>query len=186
MKLHVIKRSTLKKSETKRLRRENAIPAILYHQGKATDAIAVQTGEFQSLLRSIVPGRLSTTVFQLVDDKGATKKAILKEIQYEPTTYNIQHLDFEELVDNVQVNVKVPVELTGVVDCAGVKLGGVLRQVVRHLRVRCLPKDIPSIFQIDVKNMGLYEKKRLAELEIPQAVRPLSNLNEVVVVVAKR
>lgn len=186
MKLNVIKRSADKKSETKRLRREGSIPAIIYHQGKGTDAVAVNDSELQSLMRTIAPGRLSTTIFQLTDEKGATKKVILKEIQYEPTTYKIQHLDFEELVDNVKINVKVPIELVGVVDCAGVKLGGVLRQVIRHLRVRCLPKDIPTLFQIDVKNMALFDSRRLSDLEIPQTVRPLVDLDEVAVIIAKR
>ncbi len=111
---------------------------------------------------------------------------ILKDIQYDPTNYSIIHLDFEELLDDVPVNVKVPIECTGVVDCTGVKLGGILRQVIRHLRVRCLPKDMPSFFQVDVKAMGIMDVKRLADLNIPQTVRPLADMNEVAVVIAKR
>jgi len=186
MKLEVSKRKSLKKGETKRMRREGDIPAVLYVKGKATDAIMVKGAEFGGLLRAIQPGRLSTTVFSLADEHGKERRAILKEIQYEPTTYRVQHLDFEELFDDAQVNVKVPVECIGAVDCAGVKLGGILRQVIRHIRVRCLPKDIPSLFQIDVRNLAINESKRLKDLEIPSTVRPLADLNEVAVIVAKR
>lgn len=186
MKLEVFKRESLKKSETKRIRREGNIPAVMYVKGKATDALAVKGGEFSSLLRTVQPGHLSTTIFVLSDGKGKERRAVLKEIQYEPMTYKVQHLDFEELFEDVKVNVKIPIECIGAVDCVGAKLGGVLRQVIRHLRVRCLPKDIPSVFQIDVRNLAINESKRLIDLDIPSTVRSLADLNEVAVIVAKR
>lgn len=186
MKLKVSKREVIKKSESGRIRREGNIPAVLYVRGKPTDAIIVGGAEFNSILRSIVPGRLSTTQFFLQDESGKERRAILKEIQYHPTTYQVNHLDFEELYDDAKVTLNVPIECTGVVDCIGVKLGGVLRQVIRKLRVRCLPKDIPSVFNIDVKHMGQNEKIRLSQLHIPHTVKPVANLNEVAVVIAKR
>lgn len=186
MKLKLLKRDSLKKSETKKIRREGDIPAVIYVKGKATDAIAVNGPEFNALLRTVQPGRLSTAVFSLADEKGKTRRAILKEIQYAPTTYNVQHLDFEELFDDAPVSVKVPIECIGVADCVGIKLGGFLRQVIRYIRVRCLPKDIPQAFLADVKNMAMYETKRLGDLDIPQTVRPLADLNEVAIVIAKR
>jgi large subunit ribosomal protein L25 len=186
MKLKVFKRELIKKSESNRIRREGNVPAVLYIRGKATDAIIVDGTEFNGLLRSVQSGRLSTTVFTLADEQGKERRAILKEIQYHPTTYKVQHLDFEELIEDHKVTLNVPIECTGVVDCVGVKLGGVLRQVLRKVRVRCLPKDIPTVFYIDVKNMGQNDKKRLAELSIPETVRPVANLNEVAVIIAKR
>jgi large subunit ribosomal protein L25 len=186
MKLEIFKRTASKKSEIKKIRREGKIPAVIYVKGKATEPVAISAAEFNSHLRSVQSGRLSTTVFTLSEKEGKGRRAILKEIQYEPTTYNVQHLDFEELFDDAKVNVKVPIECTGVVDCVGVKLGGVLRQVIRYLRVNCLPKDIPNVFQVDVKNLAQNESKRLGDLEIPNTVRPLANLKEVAVIVAKR
>lgn len=186
MKLQVFKREQIKKSESNRIRREGNIPGIIYTRGKESQSIAVDGAEFGSLMRTVLPGRLSTTVFTLKDDHGKQQRVIVKDIQYHPTTYKVLHLDFEELADDVYVKVNVPIECTGVVDCIGVKLGGVLRQVIRSLRIRCLPKDIPSAFTIDVKAMGQNEKKRLSDLSIPQAVKPIADLNEVAVVIAKK
>lgn len=186
MKLRVNKRSAERKSEAKKIRREGQIPAVIYVKEKASEPITVENAEFGAALRSIIPGRLSTTIFTLVDAKGVERRAIVKEIQYEPTSYRINHLDFEELIDNQKVTVKVPLECVGVADCAGIKLGGVLRQVLRYLRVSCLPKDIPNVFQIDIKNMAQMETKRLSDLQIPQTVRPIANLKEVAVVIAKK
>jgi large subunit ribosomal protein L25 len=186
MKLELLKRDSTKKSETKRLRREGLVPAAIYLKGKDAEPVAIKDAEFSALIREIQPGRLSTTIFNLTDKSGHKRRAILKEIQYEPTTYKVRHLDFEELHDDVIVKVKVPIEFTGVADCVGIKLGGVIRQVIRHLRVACLPKHLPSVFTLDVKNLQIAESIRLSGLSIPETVRPLADLNEVAVVIAKR
>lgn len=186
MKLRMNKRLADRKSESKKFRREGKIPAVIYVKEKASEPITVENAEFAAALRAIEPGRLSTTVFALEDDKGTPRRAIVKEIQYDPTSYRILHLDFEELFDNQKVTVKVPLECVGVADCQGIKLGGTLRQVLRFLRVSCLPKDMPSVFQIDVRNMAQMESKRLSDLDIPPTVRPIANLKEVAVVIAKK
>lgn len=186
MKLQVKKRTAAKKSEIKAIRREGNIPAVVYIRGKEGETISVDGTEFNALLRQVQSGRLSTTLFEL-EEKGMHKRrAVLKEITYDPVTYQVIHLDFEELNDKDPITVKVPIELVGVVDCIGVKLGGVLRQVIRSVRVRCLPKDIPSAFQVDIKNMGINEVRRLVDLDIPQTVRSLVDTNEVAIVIGKR
>lgn len=186
MKLQMFARTAEKKGDAKRLRREGKIPAVIYTQGKAGESIAVESSAFQSLLRQVQSGRLPTTVFTLVDDKKKERRVIIKDIQYFVTNYDIIHLDFEELHDNVMVNVKVPIECLGLVDCVGVKLGGALRQAVRYLRVRCLPNNIPAAFELDIRNMNLFESRRLADLQIPETVRPLMNLNTVAAIIVKR
>ena len=185
MKIQIAKRSAEKKSEVNKLRREGSIPAVIYARGKAAETMAVNSAEFSALLRNVQPGRLSTQKFTLVEEGGKERQAILKEIQYHVTNYQVIHLDFEELHEKEPVNVKVPIECTGIVDCVGIKLGNVLRQVIRTVRVRCLPKNIPSVFYLDIKNLGPYESKRLSDLDIPNTIRPLANMNEVVVVLDK-
>jgi large subunit ribosomal protein L25 len=186
MKLQISKRSAKKKSEANVLRREGFIPAVIYIRGKAAETVAVKSSEFSTLLRHVQPGRLSTHKFTLVDENGKERQAILKEIQYHVTNYAVIHLDFEELHENELINVKVPIECVGANDCPGVKLGGVLRQVIRYLRVRCLPPHIPSAFYLDVKPLGPRESKRLSDLEIPNTIRPLANMGEVAAVIVKR
>lgn len=186
MKLNIKKRAAQRKCEARQLRREGFIPAILYVRGQSSDNMTVAGNEFNGLLRQTPSGRLSTSVFELADESGKIKKAIIKEITYDPVTYNVIHLDFEELHNDVKINVNVPIECIGTADCAGVKQGGVVRQVIRTLRIRCLPGDMPKYFQLDVKNLGLWEVKRLADIELSPAIRPLADLNEVAVTIAKR
>jgi large subunit ribosomal protein L25 len=186
MKLKIAKREVNSRSQIKALRREGIIPAVIYHNTKESEALSIHAAEFAALLRTVPPGRLSTRRFTLTDASGGTRVAILKDIQYHPVTYQVIHLDFEELVDNLSVNVKIPIECVGVADCIGIKQGGFLRQVLRSIRVNCMPQDIPEFFTLNVQEMGMRDCKKIKDLTIPQSVKPLVNMNEVVVVIAKR
>lgn len=186
MKLNIIERSHKKKRESNRIRRRGDIPAVLYGHGTDSQIITIKGPEFSAALREIPKGRLSTTVFTLTNEKGKEYQAIVKDIQYHSTTYDIVHLDFEVLEKDIRVNVKVPIECTGVIDCIGVKLGGVLRRVIRYIKVNCPPDQIPSFFELNVKDLGIRQYLKLADLTIPENVRPLAPLDEVAVVIAKR
>lgn len=187
MKLQAVKRAAHSKSEAKKLRREGFIPAVLYVKGKEGETLAVQASEFNTHLRQVKSGHLPTTIFSLVDEKGKERRVLVKDIQYNVTSYAVTHLDFEELLPKHKVNVKVPIECVGQVDCVGIKLGGVLRQVIRHMRL-CVedPKDIPPYFELDIRELGLKQSKRLSDIPLPKTARPLDNLNEVVAVIVKR
>lgn len=185
MKLTTMKREKGGKGDIQRMRRNGNIPAVIYSKGDVGKNIEVNGAEFKAIMRGVKQGCLPTTLFTLKEE-GKDVKALVKEIQYDPTTYDVLHLDFIELVSDVKVRVKVPIQCTGVVDCVGVKLGGVLRQVIRYLQVECLPKDIPTEFSVDVRELNIQQTRRLSDIDLPQNVRPLANMKEVAVVVAKR
>ena len=184
MKLNLAKRTDTKKGTTNRIRREENIPAILYGKGHQNQTATVKGVEFEEILRSLPAGRLPTSVFELTFD-GASHKAVVKNIEYQQTTYRIQHIDFLILADDHAVSVNVPLEITGTADCPGLKLGGSLRQVLRTVPVSCLPRDIPSFIQVDIRDLNLEGAKKLSDLPIPSNVRPLMKLSEVAVVIAK-
>ncbi|CCB86541.1 MULTISPECIES: 50S ribosomal protein L25/general stress protein Ctc [Parachlamydia] len=186
MKLKAFKRNVEKRCNVNKLRREGKIPAVIYKKGSSGEELSVDSIMFTAALRKVEPGHLSTTIFILEDENGAERRVIVKEIQYNVTNYDVIHLDFEELIDGTPVNVKVPIEIVGVADCPGIKLGGVPRQVIRSLKVRCLPKDIPASFPIDISTLSLGESRRLSDLEIANTLRPLMNLSEVAVAIVKR
>ncbi len=186
MKLQVKERDAQVKKESKRIRRNGEIPAVVYSKGQTNRTINLQADEFHAHLRRIQQGHLSSKKFHLVDEKGNSVLALVKDIQYNPVNYQINHIDFLQLHDDQQVNVNVPLSLKGVADCAGAKLGGVIRSVLRYFKVRCLPKDIPDMLEIDVADMKLFQSRRLSSLQLPDNVRPLTNLNEIAVVIAKK
>lgn len=184
MKLTLTKRAGGTKGDAKKIRREGNIPAVFYAKGHAVEQVVVPGAEFQAILRSLKQDQLSTRTFAL-SYEGKTHKAIIKDIQYHPATYAIEHIDFVMLFDHQPVTVSVPLEITGAAECEGIKLGGTLRQVIRKLKVSCLPKDIPHRFEIDVRDLGIAQSKRLGDISMPANVRSLMPMKEVAVVVAK-
>ncbi|PIS01939.1 MAG: 50S ribosomal protein L25 [Chlamydiae bacterium CG10_big_fil_rev_8_21_14_0_10_42_34] len=185
MKLEVQKRTTGKKGIINKLRREGHIPGILYSQGGDTTPVHIKAEEFQTILRNMKPGLLSTTVFEL--HEGNNKhKAIIKDLQYHVATYDLLHIDFAILTEDKPITVNVPIQLHGVIDCVGVKLGGFLRQVIRSMKVSCLPKHIPQQFIVDVTDLNIAQSRRLSDIPLPENVRPLGKLNEVAVIIGKK
>lgn len=186
MKLTIAERSAEKKRDSRRLRREGNIPAVIYQNQSAGEMVSIPASEFQTVLRQVQKGHLSTTIFELTDAHGKSRKAIIKEIQYHPTSYDVMHLDFAQLQDSSPVKIKVPIELIGAAQCKGVKEGGVVRVVIRYAEVSCLPENIPSFFELDISSLGMRDKKRLSDIQFPEGVKPRKALNEVVVVIVKR
>ncbi len=185
MKLTLSKRAVGKKGETKRIRREGHIPGVLYGAGVAVQPVYVNGDEIRTILRNMKSGLLSTTIFEL-SHENKKHKAILKDIQYHVTSYEVQHVDFVLLSDDVPVSVNVPIQILGLAECAGIKLGGFLRQVIRTMKVSCLPKHIPQEFTIDIRDLNIAQSKRLADIVLPEHVKPLAKMNEVAVVIAKK
>ena len=143
MKLSMKKRVEGKKNAVRQLRRNGEIPAVLYAKGFPSESISINEAEFSTALRQVAPGRLPTVVFTLSEGKEEVR-VLVKDIQRDPTTYQIEHLDFLVLGKGPRVTVKIPVEFKGVVECTGLKLGGFLRQVIRHVKVSCPQDQIPE------------------------------------------
>ncbi len=183
-KLTISQRKDLKKGTTNQIRREGNVPGVIYGRGRPNESIVVNGSEFQAVMRGLEKGLLATTRFEL-HDGNQKRKAIVKDIHYHPVSYAVTHVDFAELDDQRAVSVNVPILVVGMADCAGIKLGGFLRQVLRSVEVECLPKDIPSAFTIDVRELSIGDAKRISDIAMPASVRARGNLDQVAIVIAK-
>jgi large subunit ribosomal protein L25 len=173
------------KGGVRRLRRDGNIPIVVYSKGQPAELGSVVRSEIEAAMRSIRPGFLPITVFSLKDASGRERTALVREVQYKPTTYEITHIDFLELEPTRMVEVKVPVEFVNAAECIGVKLGGQLRHIMRHVLVRCLPASIPTEFDVDVKDLGIRQSRRVRDLNIPDTVTCLAHIEDVVASVMK-
>lgn len=185
MKLTVYPRTNKTKGEKSKIRQAGDIPAVIYGPRKKSQLVFVKGEELRANLRKIPQYKVPTTVVEL-SLEGKNYEALIKEIQTHRTSYKMQHIDFFTVEKDKQVKIDVPIVCLGVADCEGVRLGGMLRQVIRYIPVECLPSDIPDRFTIDVTHMTMGEAKRLSDLTFPAGVKPLAKLKEVVVTVGKR
>lgn len=186
MELSISPRNEHKKSQTRSIRRQGDIPAVIYSSHSQVNSVSVDGAQFLAALRVIKKGHLPNTVFKLKDENGKSILAIVKDIQYHKVNYNVLHLDFLELSEAAPVTLNIPVEMAGQADCVGVKAGGALRLVKRHISVRCLPKYIPQNLEINVIDLQIKGSKRICDVKVPANVEVLAGAQEVVAVVGKR
>ena len=160
--LNVTPRLQTGRSASRRVRKANAIPAILYGKHTNPEKLAVDTPEFVRLLK-VVSGR---SVLIELQQAGKTEKALsfLQEIQRDPITDKYLHLDFQEVKADEKFEIRVPVVAVG--ESFGVKnQSGVLEINAHLLRIRCLPKDLPESINVDVTELKVGETIKVGELK---------------------
>jgi large subunit ribosomal protein L25 len=160
--LHVMKRTQLGKGASRRLRREEVVPAILYGPKIAPMPLAVPVMGLMKLLREV---RQESRLIRLVigdGDDQQTTQALIREVQTHPVRRRFLHVDFYEVPLDQPIVVEIPVELDG--ESIGEKKGGVLDLIRRTLSVRCLPGEIPERIHIDIRNMDLGSSIHVADL----------------------
>jgi large subunit ribosomal protein L25 len=164
-------RANVGKKDAKAIRNEGLVPCVLYGQGEQTH-FAVKRVPIEKLV-------FSPDVYQIeLDIDGKKAKAIIRELQQHPTKDTVQHIDFLELSDSKEVRVKLPVRLTG--SSRGVRAGGKLMQVFRHMQCQGLPSALPEEIKIDISTMRIGHSFRVSNIEIP-GVKILDPANAVVV-----
>lgn len=165
------------KQAAKRLRNSGLIPAVVYGHKEETIPISVDAHEFARMLRE---EKGDNVIIDLRWDK-TSKKAIIKEVQRNPVTSEVIHIDFQHLIAKEKIEIDVPIQLTGT--AVGVKEeNGVLEHVLRKVSVRCFPKDIPSHVELDVSGLKIGESIHVSDLTI-KGVEIMARPEEPVVMV---
>ena len=95
-----------------------------------------------------------------IDDKKY--KAVLQDIQFQPVTDKIIHVDFVQVFDDKPVLMNVPIKVTG--ESAGIKAGGKLRMKRRTIKVRGFLKDLPDALEIDITSLNIGMSIKIHEL----------------------
>lgn len=164
----------------KRLRRAGSVPAVVYGHGMTPLAVEVDARSLQQALNT----KAGENVIVRLNAEGVTLKestCLIKQIQHDPITEIIQHVDFTVVSLTEKIEADVPVVVKNADEAAGVKAGGVLDIVHHEIRVSCLPTQIPESISIDVKSLQISEAVHVRELAVPEGVEVLLDAEEVVV-----
>ena len=176
--LNVTPRANTGRSASRRLRKVNQIPAILYGKHTKPETLSVDGPEFTRLVKAVAG---TATLIEL---KGAATKSgalsFLQEVQRDPLTDRFLHVDLQEVKADEKMEIRVRLSLVG--ECYGVKQqSGVLETPTQQLRIRCLPKDLPPLIEIDVTNLKVGETIHVGELKPISGVEYLDDKNQPVV-----
>jgi large subunit ribosomal protein L25 len=158
LKLTVSPRETRGRAKARKLRNEEKIPAVIYSEGNSR-LCSVPERDFVDLRKAMAG---SASLVEL-DEGGKSSLTLIKDFQRNAITRKFVHIDFLEVAQDKEFNTSVRVVLTG--ESVGVKKhDGILQQLISEVPVRCLPKDLPSIFELDVTNVNLGESLSVKDL----------------------
>lgn len=168
LKLTAETRETTGKGNSRSLRRQGFIPAVLYGRGFEGVNLSLKESEVTNL---IATGQATTGVLSLevVDGKKSEEKNVLiKEIQRHPYRDSIYHLDLLEVAMDEVISVRVPVEVVG--ESIGITMGGILEFKRRELEVVCLPTNIPDSIIIDISDLDIGDTVHVQSVQPPEGV----------------
>lgn len=158
-------RTTLSKGKTKGLRKNGFIPAILYGKGMENKAIAVEAREVECILSAHQGGHPVVTLSVPGEPEMI---CIMQEIQRDPMTNEIRHIDFYRLDLHRKITTTIPILLVGRPE--GEKTGGVLQHGLREVEVECLPKDLPESVTVDISHLQVGDHITVADMTAPPGV----------------
>lgn len=164
-------RANVGKKDAKALRNAGLVPCVLYGNGTQTH-FSIKDITIQKLV-------YNPDVFQIeLDIDGKKASAVIQDLQQNPITDKVMHVDFLELDAKKPVKVGLPVRVVG--SSRGVLAGGKLMQVFRRLRVEALPADLPEAITVDITKLRIGQSVRVKDLE-SDGLKLLEAKNAVVV-----
>jgi large subunit ribosomal protein L25 len=151
----------------RRLRQSGKIPAVVYGGGKETVPIQIDRKTLIDLMKK---GDNENAIFLLkLADSGQERHAMIRDLQVDPLTRQVVHIDFQRILMTEKIKVQVQIELTGT--AYGVKTeGGMIDFVHREVSVECLPGDIPKHLELDVTDLRIGQHIEASALQLPAGV----------------
>ena len=153
-------------SASRRLRRDDKIPAVVYGQGSEPMPVTLDRPKFRAALNAAGPNAVIT-----LDVNGSDYLTIVKNMQRDPIANRVTHVDFMLIDIDQRLVVDVPITLVG--DAVLVRQeGAVVQQQMMTVTVEAPAGNIPQIFEVDVSEMSIDNPVRVSDLDIGSGVVP--------------
>jgi large subunit ribosomal protein L25 len=166
-------RSETGKGPANRLRNKGRIPGIIYGNGTVNIPVEVDGKELNRLLRYYGESSLVG-----IDLGQGVKTVLIKDVQRDPVTHNVLHVDFQETRSDRKIKTVVPVVITGreMIE----KDGLILQQQLRELEIECFPHNIPKNVIVDAASMDIGHAMTVGDVEMGEEISILNDAGEVI------
>ncbi len=173
------KRQGLGSNASRRLRAQGFVPAVLYGEGQEATPLVLGKKDIVQILR-LESGE--NTIFKVAVEADAYD-AMIKEMQIDPSTDELLHVDLVRISMDKPIRVTVPVVHRG--EPVGVKTeGGFIDFVTREIEVECLPRDIPESLGIDIAELHIGQSFKVQAMAVPAGAKVLTDPNTVLVLIS--
>jgi large subunit ribosomal protein L25 len=155
------------KGASRRLRHQGKVPAIIYGAGRPPRALVFDQNK---VLHKLENESFYSSILNIkVGDKS--QAAILKDLQRHPAKHKIMHMDFQRIVDDVEIKMNVPLHFMNEEIAIGVKDGGgMVSRLMNDVEVSCLPKNLPEYIEVDIAELELDAMLHLSDIKLPEGV----------------
>ncbi|WP_298980263.1 50S ribosomal protein L25/general stress protein Ctc [uncultured Psychrobacter sp.] len=155
------------KGASRRLRKQNLVPAIIYGGNEEPTAISIKLNE---MVKSLEYEAFFSQVLTITTDKGDEHQVVIKDLQRHPAKGFPMHADFQRIVKGQKINMNIPVHFSGREDAPGTKEGGILSTLVSDIEIVALPSQLPEYLEVDVSGMEIGDLFRLSDIDLPEGV----------------
>lgn len=156
------------KGASRRLRRTNKVPAILYGENKEAATLLL---DHNQVLRRLENEAFYSHILT-ININGSAHEAVLRDVQRHPAKPVILHMDFQRISQDRAIRVHVPLHFINEDKCEGVKTGGgLISKVLSEVEVECLPRHLPEFIEVDLLKLQLGQSLHLSDLKVPEGVK---------------
>lgn len=159
-------RKDLGKGATRRLRKQEMVPAVIYGAGK--EPVSITLGHNQ-LMHSTDNEAFFSHILS-IDVDGKKEKVIIKALQRHPAKSILMHADFMRVSMTEKLKVHVPLHFIGADEAPGVKQGGVVTHDLVDIEIQCLPGDLPEYIEVDVSALDIGDSLHLTDIKLAKGM----------------
>jgi large subunit ribosomal protein L25 len=162
------KRDRAGKGVARALRRENLVPAVVYGDNKAPVLISLSSKDIHLEYNK---GHMGTNLCDLTVD-GEKVLTLARDIQTNPVSDKIEHVDFMRISPKTKITVEVPIIFLNQDKCPGIKNKGILNVVHHAIDLKCSATDIPEHLEVDLSNAEIADSIKVSAIALPKGASP--------------
>ncbi len=163
----------------KKLREEKKIPGIVYGKEAKNIPVKVDYKKFKEIYK--LAGESSVLNLK-IENENKEYPVLIREVQKDPLTENIIHVDFYQLPMNKEVEVTVPFEFEGVAPAEKEK-GAILVKILHEIKIKALPQNLIHSIKIDLSSLkNIDDEIKIKDLKLPEGVKIEADPEEIIVV----
>lgn len=180
MKVTATTRSAQGTSASRRLRRADKVPGIIYGGKVQPTAIEV---EHNPLFHALRKEKFHASILEMELD-SKSERVLLRDFQMHPYKPQVLHIDFQRVAEDEAIHMRVPLHFVGEENSPAVKLNAaIISHVLSQVDVACLPRDLPEFIEVDLSGIKSTDVLKVSDLKMPAGVKPVLRGKENPVVV---
>ncbi len=150
---------------SRRLRKTGRVPGIIYG---GSEPVMIEL-DHNNLYHALRKESFHASILSL-DTEGKKEQVLLRDFQMHPFRQQVMHIDFERVVADKKIHMKVPLHFVNADIAPGVKSGGVVSHVLSALDIACLPANLPEFIEVDLSGLTLGHSIHVSDVKLPKGV----------------